>query len=76
MLRVPEQGLAVPARLWWNGTAPGLSFATALAALVLMLWPLAAMVNAPVTSMLVIEAARAVLLLGVLLYYRAVILSA
>lgn len=75
-LRVPEQWPKQLSRLWWNGTAPALSFATAVAALVLMLWPLAAMVNAPVASMLVIEAARAVLLFGVLLYYRAVMLSA
>jgi hypothetical protein len=75
-LRIPEQWPGRLSRLWWNGTAPARSFATAMAALVLMLWPLAGMVNAPVTSTFVIEAARAVLLLGVLFYYRAVILSA
>ncbi len=75
-LRIPEQWPDRLSRLWWNGTAPGRSFLTAAVALAIMLWPLSGMLNAPVASMLVIEAARAVLLLGVLLYYRAVILSA
>jgi hypothetical protein len=75
-LRIPEQWPGRLSRLWWNLTAPARSFATAAAALVLMLWPLSGMLNAPVASMLAIEAARAVLLLGVLLYYRVVILSA
>ena len=75
-LRIPEQWPDRLSRLWWNGTAPALSFATAMAALVFMLWPLTGMVNAPVASMFIIEAARAVLLLGVVLYYRAIILSA
>jgi cyd operon protein YbgT len=75
-LRIPAQWPAQLSQLWWNRTAPARSFVTAAVALVLMLWPLIGMVNAPVASMFVIEAARAVLLLGVLLYYRAVVLSA
>jgi hypothetical protein len=74
--RIPEQWPDRLSRFWWNGAAPARSFATAAVALALLLWPLGAMLSAPVTSMLILEAVRAVLLLGVLLYYRAVILSA
>lgn len=74
-LRVPERWPGRLCRMWWNGHATALSIATAVAAAALALWPLSSMLNAPVPSMFVIEAVRAVLLLGVLLYYRAVILS-
>jgi hypothetical protein len=74
-LRIPEHWPERLPRFWWNRSAPGLSAATAVAAFVLVLWPLASMANAPVTSMLLIEAARALLLLGAVLYYRAVLLN-
>ncbi len=75
-LRIPENWPDRLSRLWWNGAASVRSFVTAAAVLALLLWPLSAMLNAPVSSMFVLEGARAVLLLGVLLYYRAIILSA
>jgi hypothetical protein len=75
-LRIPEHWPGRLSQLWWNRTAPVRSFLTAAVALAITLWPLSGVLNAPVASMFVIEAARAVLLLGVLLYYRAVILSA
>ncbi len=75
-LRVPQHWPLQISRIWWNGTTPALSFVTAAAAFTLMLWPLTGMLYAPVTSKLILETTRAVLLLGVVLYYRAVILSA
>lgn len=75
-LRIPEEWPHRLSRPWWNGSAPARSFVTAVVALAFMLWPLSGMLSAPVASMLILEAVRAVLLLGVLLYYRAVILSA
>jgi hypothetical protein len=74
--RIPEHWPLQVSRIWWNAAAPALSVVTAAGAVALMLWPLTGVVYAPVTSKLVLEAARAVLLLGVVLYYRAVILSA
>ncbi len=74
--RIPERWPDRLSRCWWDGAAPARSFATAAAALALMLWPLSGMLNAPVTSTLILEAVRAVLLLGILLYYRAAVLSA
>ncbi len=74
--RVPGRWPDRLSRLWWNGNAPARSIATAFAGAALLLWPLSGMLNAPVTSMLLLEAARTLLLAGAVLYYRAVLLSA
>ncbi len=74
--RFPERW---PARLtcfWWNPAASPLSLATGALALAIMSWPLAGALNAPVTSSLILEGVRGVLLSGVALYYRAIMLSA
>jgi hypothetical protein len=74
--RIPGQWPARFSRPWWNRTVPVRSLATAVAVFAPMLWPLSGMLHAPVTSTLILEGVRAVLLLGVLLYYRAAVLSA
>jgi hypothetical protein len=63
-------------RLWWHGESGALSTVTLLAALVLMIWPVSAAANAPVTSMLLMQSARGLMLLATLLYYRGILLSA
>jgi hypothetical protein len=62
--------------LWWNKVESTRSLVTAMVALVLLLWPVSSMLNTPAASTLILEGARTILLLGVLLYYRAIILSA
>ena len=74
-MRIPERWPDRLSRLWWNGNAPARSISTFVIAAALMLWPLSSMLNAPVTSTLLLEAARTLLLLGVVLYYRAVLLN-
>jgi hypothetical protein len=74
-LRVPERWPSQLSRFWWDRNAPGKSAATALAAAVLMLWPITGIRNAPVASMLLIEAGRLLALSCVALYYRAVLIS-
>jgi hypothetical protein len=73
--RIPGRWPELLSRLWWNGNASARSIATAVAAIALMLWPASSMLSAPVTSMLLLEAARTLLLLSVVLYYRAVLLN-
>jgi hypothetical protein len=63
-------------RFCWHRTAAALSWTTMLAALAVMVWPVSTAANAPVTSMLVMQTARALILLAALLYYRAILLSA
>jgi hypothetical protein len=63
-------------RLWWHGESTALSATTLLAALAMMIWPVSAAANAPVTSMLLMQSARALMLLMTLLYYRGILLSA
>jgi hypothetical protein len=75
-MRVPGRWPAWLTRIWWKKDDPALSLLTAAAALVLMLWPLTGMLFAPVQSKFLLEAMRAVVLASVLVYYRAVILSA
>lgn len=73
--RIPENWPHRLSHLWWNGRNFARSLATAVVSIAFMLWPLIGLVNAPVASTLLLEMARAILLLGVLLYYRAILLS-
>lgn len=73
--RVPGHWPDQLSHLWWNGKQSGRSLATAVVASAFMSWPVMGILNAPVPSTLILETARAILLLGVLLYYRAIILS-
>ena len=74
--RLPARWPDTLSRPWWNAAAPGLSWATTIAALALVAWPLSGVFTAPVTSHLVLKALSAVLLAGVAWYYRAAMLSA
>jgi hypothetical protein len=74
--RVPERWPSRLSHLWWNSATPSRSTVTAAAVLAVMLWPVSGIINAPVTSTLLLEAARAIPLLGAALYYRAIALSA
>ena len=60
----------------WNRRDPGLSIATLLIVFALALWPLGAAINAPVSSMKILEGCRAATVLAAALYYRAMVLSA
>jgi hypothetical protein len=74
--RLPAQWPAALSRLWWNGADPFVSAISAAGAILLIAWPLNAMVQAPVTSTLLIEGLRGMMLVTILHYYRGVWLSA
>lgn len=74
--KFPHEWPSRLARPWWNRVTPALSAVTLLLALALLAWPLKGALAMPVTSVIVTEAARAVTLLMVALYYRAIVLSA
>lgn len=74
-LRMPAAWPERMEPLLWKGRAPGLSMFTLVGALALLAWPVAAAIATPVTSVILVEAARGLALLAVALYYRGVILS-
>ena len=72
----PERWPGTIRHVAWRGNAAGLSWASLLAVLALAAWPLIAAVRAPVTSIMLLELARIVLIAVPALYYRAILLSA
>jgi len=60
---------------WWSVPRAGLSLAALLAALALAAWPAVAAIRAPVTSTMLMEATRILLIAAPAFYYRAILLS-
>lgn len=74
-LRLPDRWPHQLDHPWWNAESSSRSWSTAMAAGGLLLWPLTGMLTAPVASQAIIEAARALPLLAIVLYYRAALIS-
>lgn len=60
---------------FWNARAPLLSLFTLAGVAILLARPVAAAIAAPVTTVILVEAARGLALLAVALYYRGLVLS-
>ncbi len=74
--KLPEDWPRTIRHFWGRTDAPGLSWPSLLAVLVLAAWPLIAALRAPVTSIMLMELARIALMAAPALYYRAILLSA
>jgi hypothetical protein len=72
----PESWPLAISHFGWRRNAGGLSWTSLLAVLMLAAWPLIAAFRAPVTSIVLMELARAVLIAMPALYYRAIVLTA
>ncbi len=74
--KLPESWPRTVAHFAWHRNAVALSWASLLAVLALAAWPLIAALRAPVTSIMLVELARAALTAIPALYYRAILVSA
>ncbi len=74
--KVPESWPRAVSHLAWRKNAALLSWMSLFAVLLLAAWPLIAASRAPVISIMLMELARAVLIVIPAFYYRAILLSA
>ncbi len=74
--QLPERWPQGMSHRTWRKNAALLSWTTLFAVLMLAAWPLIAALRAPVTSIVLMELARAALIVIPAFYYRAILLSA